>query len=131
MACPVQSPCRVLVTDDDALVCSLVVAILSEDGYLVAQAATVQDCADAIRNFDPGLVLLDIHLIDGHGVDLVHRVCAAARGRPVILAFSGRCLPDEVNLLGNGALDGFLAKPLRRDALRAAVAEAVHRVRAA
>ncbi len=124
-----QSPGRVLVVDDDALVRSLVVVILSEDHHLVAQAATAQDCVDGIRNFDPDLVLLDIHLPDGRGEDLVRRVRAAAGHRPVILAFSGSCDASDANLVGISGLDGFLAKPIRRDALRTAVAQAVERVR--
>ena len=76
-------------------------------------------------------MLLDIHLPDGRGEDLVRRVRAAAGQRPVILAFSGSCDADDANLVGVHGLDGFLPKPIRREALRAAVAEAMRRVRAA
>ena len=76
-------------------------------------------------------MLLDIHLPDGRGEDLVRRVRAAAGQRPVILAFSGSCDAADANLVGVHGLAGFLPKPIRREALRAAVAEAMRRVRAA
>ncbi len=88
-------------------------------------------CVDGIRGFDPDVVLLDIHLPDGCGEEVVHRVRAVAGPRPVILAFSGNCDAGDVNLVGINGLDGFLAKPIRREALRAAVAEALRRVRVA
>ncbi len=62
---------KILIVDDDAEVRQLVVAMLSSDGYEVQQAANVgalESCFDGVA---PEVVLLDLKLPDGDGMELL------------------------------------------------------------
>lgn len=117
---------RILVVEDDATNLVLLRAVLSRsaDTRLRAAAiAVVGTLADArLAVLDrPELILLDVRLPDGNGLDLA-RDLAGRADRPRILVLSASVLPaDRSAALAAGA-DGFLSKPYRPADLSAACA---------
>jgi len=77
---------RVLVVDDHALFRAGVRAELEGRVELVGDAATVDDAVAAIAELRPDVVLLDVHMPDGGGVEVLRRAAemeaARARGSP-------------------------------------------------
>ena len=64
---------RVLVVEDDALVRNALVRLLTLRGFETLSASTLAGGLEQLA-FRPDVVLTDLHLPDGNGVDLLHRV---------------------------------------------------------
>src|SRR3954452_25416950 len=106
-----------LVVEDDAATAAFLADKLSADGYRVAVAAGVGEGVRAIEGRQPSLVVLDLLLEDGNGLELLDRVRAAdglaTRIDPQVpvLVLSGRTVDaDRVRVFARGA-DDYLAKP--------------------
>ena len=74
---------RVVVVDDHALFRSGVRAELEGRVDIVGDAASVAEAVEVIAAHEPDVVLLDVHLPDGSGADVIARDRAAAPGRPL------------------------------------------------
>ncbi len=119
---------RVLIVDDDAAFLDRVCWALGEHGFdaqgigsageLLARVAA----ADGPRTPLPDVVLLDILLGDGDGVDLLRRMKADDRWHdvPVLMLSSAAAEEYTVRSLGLGAAD-FVRKPVRPRELAARV----------
>ncbi len=81
-------------------------------------AATVSEGMAVIARHQPDVVLLDINLPDGSGVDMCRDLSADPTRRPaLILALSADALPDHVNEALAAGFDHYLAKPVEFDQL--------------
>jgi two-component system, OmpR family, phosphate regulon response regulator OmpR len=99
----------VLLIDDDVRLCDLLKTYLSGHGFDVTVANTVKDGIRNLRNEDYDLVLLDIMLPDGDGLE----VCKKIRNDspvPVIMLTARGADEDKIIGLELGA-DDYLAKP--------------------
>lgn len=103
-----------LAVEDEPRNAALLEAILGRAGYRLEIATNLAEARDFLAGATPALVLLDRHLPDGDGLDLVPTIRGADRLRDVpILLVSASVLPrDQVAALEAGC-DGFLAKPVR------------------
>jgi DNA-binding NarL/FixJ family response regulator len=75
------SPIRVLVVDDHAVFCDALTTMLKveADMEVVGKGGTVQEAVQAARILQPDVVLLDVHMPDGSGVEAT---AAIKRDRP-------------------------------------------------
>ncbi|MDS4030684.1 MAG: response regulator, partial [Candidatus Contendobacter sp.] len=99
-----------LVVDDDAALNLALCAHFEDRGW---QATGARDCADALAattdaTFD--VVLLDVQLPDGDGVELLGRLLKRDRCLPVILITGGRDVERAMQAIAAGAFD-WLPKP--------------------
>lgn len=118
----VHSDKHILAIEDVPANLALLHAILDPAGYELRDTMTLAQARAAVRNALPSLILLDVRLPDGNGLDLARELKAspATAGIPV-LAVSASVLPSErANALKAGC-DAFLAKPLRPAELLAMV----------
>jgi DNA-binding response OmpR family regulator len=97
---------RALVVDDDPALRLLVRVNLELDGFVVEEAASVEEADTAVRNAKPDVVLLDVHLGGVRSEDLLGRL--RARGIPVVLV-TGSADVDELR----GLADDVLTKPFQ------------------
>ena len=124
---PVAQP-RVLVVDDDAAFLDRVCWALGEHGFDVQGVASARELLARVSGNAPAdltlpdVVLLDIVLGDGDGVDLLQRIKADERWRdvPVLMLSSAAAEEYTVRSLGLGAAD-FVRKPVRPRELAARV----------
>lgn len=96
---------KVLIIDDENQLRGLLSRIIGLEGYEVIQA---ESCAAGLKQLartNPEVVLCDVKLPDGNGVDLVSRIKAAAPGTEVILLTAYGNIPDGVQAIKNGAFD--------------------------
>jgi DNA-binding response OmpR family regulator len=114
---------RILVVEDEDSIASFVVKGLTAEGHTVERAATAADAVDLGVTYDFDLILLDLLLPDGHGMDVLRRIRAARTEVPIIVVSALGEVDDKVDLLDAGA-DDYLVKPF-------AFAELAARVRAA
>jgi DNA-binding NtrC family response regulator len=103
---------NVVVVDDEAIVLRSVVRVLERDGYVTRACASVAEAREALTDptFMPDLVLTDLHLTDGSGLDVAEIV---RREHPTVctIFMTGRAtVADAVEAMRVGAWD-FLVKP--------------------
>lgn len=113
---------RLLLVEDDPDLGEALVANLARDGFAVD---LVVDCASAeaaLASNSYALVLLDLGLPDGDGLDIVRRLRRRRSSVPVIVLTARDAIEDRVTGLEAGA-DDYLVKPF-------AHAELVARIRA-
>lgn len=111
---------RVLLVEDEPALGAAVQEHLVADGHAVDWVARLDDADAALRAVDYGLVLLDLHLPDGRGLDLLKGMRAAGNPSPVIVITARDQISDRIAGLNAGA-DDYLVKPFDLDELRARV----------
>lgn len=106
---------RVLIVDDDPTTVKLLQTLLELDGFEVSVAPRGQMAFDSLQEFRPDAFLIDFHLHDMDGTELVEMLRANAEfaNAPIIMA-SGLDKEDEA--LSAGA-DEFLVKPFEPNLL--------------
>ena len=114
---------RVLIVDDHRLFRSGVRAELEPLLEIAGEAGGVDEAVSAIDEHRPDVVLLDVHMPDGGGVEVIRR--AAERGlRPCFLALSVSDAPDDVIAVIRAGARGYVTKNIAPEEL----ADAVRRV---
>ena len=96
---------KILIVDDEIQIRSLLARMLELEGYEVCQAG---DCKAAVKQLEvqsPDVVLCDVFLPDGIGVDLVLNIKKQAPNVEVILLTAHGNIPDGVQAIKNGAFD--------------------------
>lgn len=110
---------RVLVIDDEADVRSVVARALQADGHAVSTAADLEAARERVA-FGADLIVLDLRLPDGFGLDLCRELRAEGSMVPILLLTALSQVAFRVEGLDAGA-DDFLAKPFAVAELRARV----------
>jgi len=100
-----------LVVEDDVAVASIVRTALEQAGYSVMVAPNIAGGRRALREFSPRVVVCDLSLPDGNGLDLVREMKALPQPPQRVVVLSGGSREvAAVPALEAGA-DDFLAKP--------------------
>ena len=96
---------KILIIDDEVQIRTLLTRMMELEGYDVCQAG---DCRAALKQLElqnSDVVLCDVFLPDGNGVDLVLAIKKAAPNVEVILLTAHGNIPDGVQAIKNGAFD--------------------------
>lgn len=111
---------RILLVEDDPTLGTVVQRGLVEDGHAVDWERTLEAASEAVRLNPYQLVVLDLGLPDGDGLDLCRSM--RTRGEParVLLLTARDSLGDKVSGLDAGA-DDYLTKPFDTPELSARV----------
>jgi len=109
---------RILLIEDEAALAAAVAEHLRRDGHAVDLAGRLDDAAAALAGVDYGLLLLDLQLPDGQGLELLRRLRRAGDRRPVIVLTARDQVRDRIAGLDAGA-DDYLVKPFDLDELSA------------
>jgi DNA-binding NtrC family response regulator len=113
-------PRTVLLVDDDASFRRVMEYQLREDGYRVLTAA---DMASALRHFKTDaidVVMTDVKMPGGDGMDLLARLKAMQPDLPVLMLTAHGTIGAAVDAMKAGAFD-YLTKPFSREQLRLAL----------
>lgn len=103
-----------LAVEDEPRNAALLEAILGRAGYRLHVAGDLAQARDWLADSSPALVLLDRHLPDGDGLDLISTIRGSDRLRDVpILLVSASVLPRDQAAAIDAGCDGFIAKPVR------------------
>jgi DNA-binding response OmpR family regulator len=123
----------VLVVEDDAPTAAFLADNLCADGYRVAGASGAAEALRAIEVRQPDLMLLDLGLAAGSGLEVLDRVRSADAGAsridpdlPVIVLTGRSGEVDRVRGLARGA-DDYVCKPFSYAELTARVAAVLRR----
>jgi CheY-like chemotaxis protein len=110
-------PYRILIADDNQCLRELVGIILDSCGYGVTITADGLACWEALQDYQPDLVVLDIDMPQIDGCEVCRRIKSQPETRdiPVILV-SGR--QDAGDLARGAGANAFLSKPFAIEDLR-------------
>jgi len=100
----------VLLVEDSRLASEGVRLLCTRSGARLRRADTLLAAGRHLRAYRPGAVIVDIHLPDGSGLDLIRHLAQFRPRIPAILATSGD--PAQAWAAAQAGADGFLAKPL-------------------
>jgi two-component system KDP operon response regulator KdpE len=114
-----------LVVEDELPVRRFLRAALGSRGYRLVEAGTVREAEQLATSHNPDLVILDLQLPDGDGVELLGRLRAWSARPVLVLSARGR-EEDKVRALDAGA-DDYLTKPFGAEELLARIRAALRR----
>ncbi len=114
---------RIILVDDDLFIRDLVATKLNGEKYAVEVAASVSEGLKVIDSEKPDLVILDLELPDGHGLDLLRKIKFDPKTKEVpVIIFSNIDDPDiRMNVKEAGADESFLKVSLDMSELESQV----------
>jgi len=108
-----------LIVEDDADSAEMLAEIVAAEGFSTATAGSLLDARRQLAFRTPDIVLLDLTLPDGSGIELFDSV--DRRDSEVVLITGQASIETSVQALRLGAAD-YLIKPVNVDRLRAVLA---------
>ena len=103
----------ILVVEDDATAMGLATDVLHMAGYDVWQARGLGEAITLLDVATPALILLDVRLGDGSGLELVQRLRSDGTHADLpILVLSADAMPDDAKRAREAGCNDFLAKPV-------------------
>ena len=121
---------RLLVVDDEPDLRTLYELTLLREGYDVESAGSVEEAWALLEQRGPGgyqLVITDMRLPDGNGLELLRKIDEAGRGEKAVVITAYGSPENAVEALKAGAYD-YLTKPVDLRQFRAVVASALGRL---
>ena len=95
----------ILIIDDEPIIRKLLARMMELEGYEVFQAADRASGLKLLTAKTPQLVLCDVFLPDGNGVEMVKEIKELQPETEVILLTAHGNIPDGVQAIKNGAFD--------------------------
>lgn len=108
---------HVLVVDDDENASSSLAELVAREGFSVATASTLQEARECMADKRPDVVLLDLQLPDGNGMDLFQDV-ESRSATEIVLITGYASIESSIEALRLGAAD-YIIKPINIKQLRA------------
>lgn len=103
----------ILVVEDDARNMILTRAILARRHYRVTSARSLKEARERLAEELPDLILLDVRLPDGDGLELARDLRADPSALQVkVIVISASVLPDDRAAVVSAGCDAFIAKPI-------------------
>jgi len=115
---------RVLIVDDELSMREMLAILLKKEGLDVRSAASRSEAAETLRVGPVDLVLTDVKLPDGDGLEILRQVKAAAPETPVVVMTAFGTTEMAVGARKLGA-EAYILKPFDVDELRIVVRDAL------
>ena len=110
-----------LIVDDDVYLRATLRQQFAAEGFSnISEVGFVAEFDPILTRVTPDLILLDVHLPDGDGVDICRRLRRSGFSKPIIMLTAKDAEDDIVRGLEAGAND-YITKPLRMDELLARI----------
>jgi DNA-binding NtrC family response regulator len=117
---------NLLIVDDEASLRDFLSIVFEQDEWDVEAAASLADARAAIQKREPDVVLCDLMLTDGSGIDLLKEFRTQNPSIPFIMITAHTSTKSAVEALKAGATD-YIAKPFDVEELKIIVSKAVER----
>ena len=107
----IPDPRDVLVVEDDSTVSVIVCTALEKAGYQVRAVSNCVSAREEMKARPPKVLVVDVGLPDGNGLDIVRNLRPRAHGGPTVVVLSG--FRQERNVLAafEAGADDFMVKP--------------------
>jgi DNA-binding NtrC family response regulator len=117
---------NLLIVDDEASLRDFLSIVFEGDGWRVEAAPSLGEARAAIARAEPDVVLCDLMLPDGSGIDLIRDVKAQSPSIAFVMITAHTSTRSAVEALKAGAID-YIAKPFDIEELKIIVRKAVER----
>lgn len=117
---------RSLLIEDEPLLGRAIEEHLRAGGHAIDHVQRLDEAEAALLAVDYDMVLLDLHLPDGRGLDLLRWLRGRGDKRPVLILTARDQVRDRIEGLNAGA-DDYLVKPFDLDELTARIAAVARR----
>ncbi len=117
---------NLLIVDDEASLRDFLSIVFEEEAWRVETAGSLAEARNALAKHEPDIILCDLMLPDGSGIDLVREVKAATPSVAVVMITAHTSTKSAVEALKAGAFD-YIAKPFDIDELKIIVRNAAER----
>ena len=117
---------NLLIVDDEASLRDFLSIVFEDEGWRVETAGSVAEARAAVAKNEPELILCDLMLPDGSGIDLLREVKTATPSIAVVMITAHTSTKSAVEALKAGAFD-YIAKPFDIDELKIIVRNAAER----
>jgi len=120
---------RLLIVDEDGAVADFVAAVARKTGYTVASVRSGAGFVQLLESFQPSLIVMDLHLSDTDGVELLRSLGARAYTASVVLMSADERVLSAAHELGVShglAMCGTLEKPIVVADLQTKLAAMLH-----
>jgi DNA-binding NtrC family response regulator len=124
LARPTTGRESILIVDDEAIVRRALREQLKEEGYEAEEAKNVAEAQERLKQPGPSLVLLDLQLPDGNGLDLIPLVRSHWPQTPSIVMTGHGSVETAVRAIKMGAFS-YLQKPLNPEELTVVLRQAI------
>jgi PAS domain S-box-containing protein len=120
------SSMRILLAEDNPLNQKVALRLLERLGYTADVAANGLEAVEALERQPYDVVLMDVQMPELDGLDATRRICERwpAESRPHIIAMTANALPEDREACFAAGMSDYVAKPIRRDELAAALERA-------
>ena len=125
-----MTPARILIVDDEQSLVDFLSVLCSGEGYEVATATSVREARERLAERTPDLVLCDMLMPDGNGLDLLREIKAHEGGPAVILMTAYTSTKSAIEAMKRGAYD-YVPKPFDVDELKVVIHRALEKTRLA
>ena len=109
---------KLVVIDDEPIICHSFRRVFASPEMDVFTAGTVAEGWRLVEREQPDVIVLDLQLPDGSGLDLLERIRANDPRRPVIFITAHGSMETAIEAMKRGAFD-YLTKPLDLDQMTA------------
>ncbi len=113
---------KILVVDDDTAHRMMLRAVLSDEGYDVAEADDGTTAVDAVQDTFYDLILMDVRMTEMDGLEALEEMKKISPGIAILMMTAYPEVPAAVKAMKLGAWD-YLTKPLDTDELRLRIAK--------
>ena len=96
---------HILIVDDEDQLRSLLKRVISMEGYRVYEAADLKDAVRILKKEDIDVVVCDVNLPDGSGLDFTQTLRSGYPRMEIILLTGYANMPDVVRAMHSGAFD--------------------------
>lgn len=117
---------KLLIVEDNCELAKDLSRFLTENGFLVETSDTLTSAVDKVSVYDYDLIILDLGLPDGSGLDLIHTIKKLKKDPGILIVTAKNAVEDKVTGLELGA-DDFITKPFHKAELNARVRSIIRR----
>lgn len=117
---------KILIVEDDKSILSLMCQALKNENFIVEQAANFSSASSKVQLYEYDLVVLDLTLGDGDGLEVLKILKEHNESTPVLIVSARDDINDKVNGLEMGA-DDYLTKPFHLVELIARIKSIIRR----
>jgi len=115
---------KVFILDDEKNICISLKNILEDEGYQCAYTTSIEEGRKAIEDNLPDLLLLDVQLKDGNGLDFLKQIKEVFPDLLIVMISGHSGIKEAVQAMKSGAFD-FLEKPLNLTRVKLTVQNAL------
>jgi DNA-binding NtrC family response regulator len=119
---------KVFVIDDDELIVSMLCRALKREGYETRGAEEVTGAIGKISAWSPDIVMLDVNLRDGNGLDLLHDLQERGLDLEAVMLTADDTASTAIRAMKLGAVD-YLMKPFDIEEVKAVLGKIVEKRR--